>query len=405
MITRDNYEIYIIDYLDKTLSKEMSAALMDFLHKNPDLYEEFEMLGESTLPIIDIEYKNKIQLKKNISDSSIDDETINEWCIAAIEKQLSNTEKVIFENALTENAQWANIYKTYLQTILPTENIKYPNHKPFKLPDFDTHPKQEDLHYWIIAEKEGDLSNIQLQKWIVFKQNIKNIEQQESLILSTFLPKEEVIYENKKQLKKHGIIRYLYPVTGIVAVAALLLLYFNLINVPVDTYDHYNRQLSNMEKANREGDSTNGRLEVEKSKTKYLSEELKNIPHQETQKTIETENNKKQSGTLPIIETIELREITEFADYNKTLEATLHIETITANELLLAPEIKDDESIKNIAMTESNKLTMFKVAQKGVEVINDKIGTSMELDKKVNKQTGKKRIGFSTRYFSITKIK
>jgi hypothetical protein len=53
--------------------------------------------------------------------------------------------------------------------------------------------------------------------------------------------------------------------------------------------------------------------------------------------------------------------------------------------------------------TQRNKLTLFKVAQKGVNKINDKVGTEMKLEAQYNSKGEKKRVRFSNRLFTVTK--
>lgn len=399
-ITRENYEIYIIDYLDGSLSKEMSTELMKFLRANPDLYEEFEMLSDATLPADDIEFTDKSLLKKNITDSPIDDGSIDEWCIAAIENQLSDGEKIIFEKALQNNHQWSNTYKAFLNTILPIENIKFDEHKPYQLPDFDAQPQQADIDYWIIAEKENNLTSSQLKNWNDYKPQIANLKEKTELIEKTFLSGETIHFPNKQQLKRRGIIKLIYPATTVVAAAAMLALYFNLMNMPQTTFDDYNQKVAAIENA-----------KTIKSVDQPSDETTKKHIAKTEETPIETKSKNRgkkidrKKTTIKTIEPIQPRQITEIADNGETQNAQPVIETITANEILLAPEIREEQEVSGQNIAEDNKLTMFKVAQRGVELVNNKVGTNMQLEKEENRQNGKKRVSFSTRLFSITKTK
>lgn len=67
MITRENYEIYGIDFLDGKLSHQDRMAFLSFLKQNPDLKEEFDLVTEasySTLTQVDSAFIEKGKLKK-----------------------------------------------------------------------------------------------------------------------------------------------------------------------------------------------------------------------------------------------------------------------------------------------------------------------------------------------------
>ena len=44
-INRNNYEAFLLDYVEQNLTAELVAELMLFLEQNPDLKAELEVLG------------------------------------------------------------------------------------------------------------------------------------------------------------------------------------------------------------------------------------------------------------------------------------------------------------------------------------------------------------------------
>lgn len=68
LITKNNYEAYLLDYVEKNLSPELIAELMLFLENNPDLKEELENYEKMELvaPIIQLENKSKLKKEENL---------------------------------------------------------------------------------------------------------------------------------------------------------------------------------------------------------------------------------------------------------------------------------------------------------------------------------------------------
>ncbi len=64
MITRDNYEIYFLDYLEGGLSTTLREELQLFLEENPDLKAEFEAFDVVKVPAESVAYTGKTDLKK-----------------------------------------------------------------------------------------------------------------------------------------------------------------------------------------------------------------------------------------------------------------------------------------------------------------------------------------------------
>ncbi len=113
-IDRDNYEIYFIDYLDGNLSLDEIDLLLDFMNENPDLKEEIRGLeqikvenGEERIPSIN-------HLKKSDFDHP---EIFEETCIRAIENELTQHEKVLFEKHLTTNNIHQKEFELFQATI------------------------------------------------------------------------------------------------------------------------------------------------------------------------------------------------------------------------------------------------------------------------------------------------
>ncbi|MEQ1733452.1 MAG: hypothetical protein ABL940_07250 [Bacteroidia bacterium] len=127
-ITLHNYEEYIIDYIDGTLSTEDVADLLLFVEQHPTIKAELELLTATALPTIvePIIYTNKHALKKEITYT-------NETIIAYLSNELNANETNAFTAELATNAtlqQEVNLFKpTFL---VADDTLVYDNKNKLK---------------------------------------------------------------------------------------------------------------------------------------------------------------------------------------------------------------------------------------------------------------------------------
>lgn len=404
IINRNNYEIYIIDYLDGNLSEQTREELMKFLAQNPDLEAEFDLMkNDNPLPVEDDTFENKEVLKKNIENEPINNQNIEEWCIAAIEEDLSENAKFQFTEALKNTPDFQKIFAQFLKTKLEKQHIPYPGFKAWKLPDFNAKPQIGDIDYWLIAAFEKDLSAKQLHQLNQIKTRNPNVEKSEKLLKSTFLKPDNIVFPAKEQLKKRkNKTRYLYPISGVAAAAAMFYLFISIANISDDTYKKYNKQVAVIEQeAQKTYTSKSGLMNPAMKEhlitsINYYSAKQKSKKSQNTQS--QTEQVQKIKSTL---ETIDLRKATlKTPDINMTEMDDIQI--ISANQLN-AHFYAQNQTGKGMNLNNDDKITFFKAAQKGVEAMNKKVGTKMDLDAQYNKKGKKKKIHFSTKLFTFTK--
>lgn len=90
MISRNNYEIYFLDYFEGRLDKATTASLFAFLDTNPDLKNEFGNYYALNLePDKSISFRNKDRLKKD----AITFFNYKTWLIKDLEHELNVDEK------------------------------------------------------------------------------------------------------------------------------------------------------------------------------------------------------------------------------------------------------------------------------------------------------------------------
>ncbi|HBX50006.1 MAG TPA: hypothetical protein DEH02_02950 [Bacteroidales bacterium] len=125
MITRSNYEIWFIDYLDGKLSPFQISQLMLFLKENADLAAELEGMGDTFLVAEQISFEAKESLKEIPQKSLVlNNENFDETCIARIEGDLNTEQKKEFDRYLFTHPEKINDYGLFAKTRLqPDYNI------------------------------------------------------------------------------------------------------------------------------------------------------------------------------------------------------------------------------------------------------------------------------------------
>ena len=133
-ITRNNYEAFLIDYMDGRLDPIQSNQLLNFLTQNPDLKKEFERYENIKIsPSKDIHLKKQI-LKRNFSDiKKINKTNFEEFCIAKLEGDLQENDEIRLSQYMDKHPEMIKDYNLYSRLYLkPDYNIKYPGKNNIK---------------------------------------------------------------------------------------------------------------------------------------------------------------------------------------------------------------------------------------------------------------------------------
>jgi hypothetical protein len=101
-ITRDNYEVYFLDYLEGNLDEKLVDDFIDFLRQNPDLKAELEMVAPVKVELENVIFRGKDKLYKEKFDLEPE---FNRAAVARLEGDLHENEKTEFENYLSAHPQ------------------------------------------------------------------------------------------------------------------------------------------------------------------------------------------------------------------------------------------------------------------------------------------------------------
>lgn len=132
-ITRDNYERYMMDYLEGQLSPEQVRELEDFLNSNPGLREEMKDLEQMYLVPSAEAYDGKENLKKQLTLDEPGYSHFDELCISRVEGTLTPSQVEVFDRMMEESGERQKIYRQYAMTRLqPDLSVGYPHKASLK---------------------------------------------------------------------------------------------------------------------------------------------------------------------------------------------------------------------------------------------------------------------------------
>lgn len=125
--TRENYEHFMIDYLEGNLNSQDMAEFGSFLNLNPDINDSLTSFNEFSLHPTDATFQDKASLKKEYLDllDNIPEEELN--CIAYLENDLGIDKAGAFIKMTSEKPEYLSLLYKYKNTILTPLAIQYPN--------------------------------------------------------------------------------------------------------------------------------------------------------------------------------------------------------------------------------------------------------------------------------------
>lgn len=134
-INLNNYEAYLLDYLEGNLSVEEIHDLKLFLEANPDKRQELDIdLNDFVIEPLSVQLANKDFLKVDDSDL-ITAVNVEEWMIESLEKTIS-ADKQLELNDFIKKHQLEKSMSYFSATKLTADlNEKFENKKSLKVPE------------------------------------------------------------------------------------------------------------------------------------------------------------------------------------------------------------------------------------------------------------------------------
>jgi hypothetical protein len=127
-ITRQNYEVIFMDYLDGKLGDEEIRALMTFLDQHPDLKQELDEFKQIELVPDVVQFLGKDLLKKDLAEKGhIKAENFPEFCIAYYEGSLNERLRNELQEFVFMHPEWEKDFILFSRVyVSPDMKIKYP---------------------------------------------------------------------------------------------------------------------------------------------------------------------------------------------------------------------------------------------------------------------------------------
>ncbi|MFB6340708.1 hypothetical protein ACE1ET_03245 [Saccharicrinis sp. FJH62] len=124
-INRENYELFIVDLLDGTISEDVKKELQHFLMENPDIWKEVQGLETTFLKPENISYPKKAALKQSVFE---DEEIFNKTAVAYLENDITEGEKADFEAYINTHSSAKREFRLFSLTKLkPDLSVLFPD--------------------------------------------------------------------------------------------------------------------------------------------------------------------------------------------------------------------------------------------------------------------------------------
>lgn len=230
-IDHSNYEAWLLDRAEGSLSPEKEAELNAFLLANPDLEADI-----SDLPTLSDEPPLAFPAKRAMHRSlpptgTPDDAHIEDHLIAAMEGDLNEDQRKALTVFLRSSGKYDRLEKLYSmahvdRTVAETIDRSglYRSMPPKGMPD------ERSLEDFLVARSEGDLEPGQVQALDEILKNDPVAQRQLELIRASRIELEVIPYPYKEGLRKGGKVIPLFPLNWTVAlrIAAMVTLLFSV---------------------------------------------------------------------------------------------------------------------------------------------------------------------------------
>ncbi len=125
-INRNNYQEFLLLYIDGELSAEVEQEVDTFLKLNADIKQEFDDLLNTKLQLEDVSFGDVSSLLK-FEEKSIGLNNYEEKFLLYVDNELSNQEKQSVETFVLQHPTLQSSFTTLKNTVLPLETIQHPN--------------------------------------------------------------------------------------------------------------------------------------------------------------------------------------------------------------------------------------------------------------------------------------
>lgn len=198
-INIENYEAFLLDWTEGTLSSEDVVLLKKFLKNHPEIKLDDDLLNQ-TLNTADIYFSEKNMLKKSLSDDDY---------IAYHEGDLSSLKKQEIEEYIITDTNAKNDFELYAKLKLQAQQIVFPNKLALKKKGVVFTFKRVAYYASAIAAifvlaflLFKDTTSIYIPKTLTVNNDVKNTLPIQEESFKFLIPKEKSVQQTKKTTVK-----------------------------------------------------------------------------------------------------------------------------------------------------------------------------------------------------------
>lgn len=213
LITKNNYEAFLLDYVEGNLSPEHTAELMLFFENNPELKEDLEEFDLLTLDVPETSLENKEALK--IDEDIITALTFDDFAIAEIEGLNSDKKSAAFAAFLKQNPTQQKEFEIYQKTKLTAPVVVFEDKPALK-----REQKVIPLYWWVTSaaavilalfllnginwndEKVMPIIANKIENSTIKEESINNVE---AVIKDNLIAKETDVIEKVEEEKERNL--------------------------------------------------------------------------------------------------------------------------------------------------------------------------------------------------------
>lgn len=163
-INRNNYEAFLLDYVEQNLTAELVAELMLFLEQNPDLKAELEAFGNTSFALEQLEtFEHKADLKQA---------AVEELMIAELEGLNTAQETAQLNEAIKANETYAALFARYQKTILVPEQVVFSDKNSLKHKDTKVVP----IYWWVSSAAAVLFVVFTLNPFVTDNNNLSSVD-------------------------------------------------------------------------------------------------------------------------------------------------------------------------------------------------------------------------------------
>jgi hypothetical protein len=302
-ISLDNYEIFLVDFLDGQLNDEQQAELMLFLEQHPHIQEELEGLEGVKLQPESISKPSFENLKKE--SPALNANQLDDYLIREMEEQLDDEEKKDLAQYMVDHPAAIKNRELIHKTRLEADSEIHFEHKDtlYKLAVDRHEPLSEHtIEEYMVAFHEGVLGEAAQAEVLAYIEAHPQWKNDFGILASIKMQADPaVVYEDKESLKhKAKIIVFNARTMNYVASLAAVLMVFFMFPALFDfSPEHINIPTEKLERQQLHIPEP-----ITPQNTKQIGQKLNSSQQKEAKKTRPAKvaqnisNGKKQASTL-----------------------------------------------------------------------------------------------------------